>query len=190
MPHRLLTAISAIYARLKKSDKAERVVDLGLEVYKENVELLFLKGVYQEQAGQWHDCVQTMAFLLKKDPYYSDALNYIGYLYVEQGVEVESAEKLLLEAIDIQPNNGYYLDSLGWLYYKSGKWQLAEQYLMMALSLKPQEAIIIEHMGDLYQQKGDLQKARHFYMEAQKRTVDPENKERLVKKINATHKKH
>jgi Tfp pilus assembly protein PilF len=97
--------------------------------------------------------------VLELKPDYHQALNYLGYLYVEENRNLGEAEKLIKKAVESDPKNGAYIDSLGWLYYKQGKAKEAVQELEKAVVLMD-DPVIFEHLGDAYFKIQDLAQAR------------------------------
>ena len=78
----------------------------------------------------------------------TDALNFIGYTYAERGLQLEEAERLVRKALELKPDNGFIMDSLGWVLYRRGSFEQAVQTLERALVLSPDEPVILEHLGD------------------------------------------
>jgi len=115
------------------------------------------------------------------DPQDAQALNYLGYTYVELDKNLEEAERLIRKAIELQPKDGYITDSLGWLFYKKGQFQEALATLEKAVSFVPDDPIILEHLGDVYMKMNNQEKA----LESYKRALSGKKKdmEALMKKI-------
>jgi tetratricopeptide (TPR) repeat protein len=90
-------------------------------------------------------------------------LNYIGYLLADRGVRLDEALRYVKEALAIDPENGAYLDSLGWAFFKMNDLTNAEKNLLKADELVKDDPTIVEHLGDLYFKTGDLQKAQEFW---------------------------
>jgi tetratricopeptide (TPR) repeat protein len=97
------------------------------------------------------------ALALKPD--YAQALNYLGYLYVEENKNLDVAETMIKKALEIEPDNGAYVDSLGWLYFKQGKLREAVGELERA-SLLLEDPVIYDHLGDAYLEMGNIEKAK------------------------------
>ncbi len=110
----------------------------------------------------------------------SEAYNYWGYMLAERGLKLDTAKILIEKALKYEPNNGYYLDSMGWVYYMMGKYDSAKVYLRQAASLVPDDPVIIEHLGDVYFKLNEIDKAINYWNEALK--LNPENK-KLKEKI-------
>jgi Tfp pilus assembly protein PilF len=86
-------------------------------------------------------------------------LNYYGYMLADRGVRLDEALSYIKKAVALDPANGAYLDSLGWTYYKLGKYDLAEENLSKALQHTPNDPTVQDHMGDVYQKTGRLRQA-------------------------------
>jgi len=119
------------------------------------------------------------AIVLKPD--YAEALNFLGYTYVENNKRLKEAEDLIKRALKVDPANGAYIDSLGWLYYKQGRLKQAKETLKKAVSLMP-DAVIFEHLGDVNFKMKDVGNARFNWQESLK--LNP-NQDDLKKKIEA-----
>jgi len=108
-------------------------------------------------------------------------MNFLGYSYAIQGIEVEKAEKLILTALEIKPDDGYYLDSLACVYLLRNEFKKALTTQNKALKQISGDAVMFEHLGDILWQTGDQTAAR----EAWKKSIDMnvENPEKLRDKI-------
>ena len=93
------------------------------------------------------------------DPQNATALNYLGYMLADRGVKLDEALNLIKKAVDLDPANGAYLDSLGWAYFKLGKYELAEDNLTKASQHMGTDPTVQDHLGDLYQKTGRLKLA-------------------------------
>ena len=93
------------------------------------------------------------------DPQAAATLNYLGYMNADRGVKLEESLNYIKQALSLEPNNGSYLDSLGWVYFKLGKYDLAEENLNKAAVHMGADPTVQEHLGDLYQKTGRLKMA-------------------------------
>jgi tetratricopeptide (TPR) repeat protein len=109
-----------------------------------------------------------MKAVIHADPTHAQALNYLGYTYAELGTNLDEAESLVKKAIEHQPNDGYIIDSLGWVYYKKGLYKTAIEFLEEATILVPDDPTILEHLGDAYMKVDNLQKGLEYYRKALK----------------------
>jgi len=152
--------------------------------------ILYALGVLYYLNDQIQESIDTMLRLIKIDPNNADALNFVGYTYAERGENLDEAERMIKRALEITPNKGYILDSLGWVYYKKGRYDEALDLLHRAETLQPNDPAIMEHLGDVYLDNGDPSKALEYYQ----RGVDLINenpdfdddalKQRLFRKLN------
>ncbi len=178
--------LSFIYEEKKDYESALKAVLEALEYNPEDIELLFQKGVILDKMGKKDECIKVMKYILKLDPDNADALNYIGYTYAEQGINLDLALELLKKAVKIKPNSGYIIDSLGWVYFQKGEYEKAIYYLEKAVRLTPDDPVITEHLGDAYMKKGLYEKALKTYKKAL--NLDPEDRDKIKKKIERIEK--
>jgi predicted Zn-dependent protease len=94
--------------------------------------------------------------LLATEPANANALNYLGYLLAIRGEQLDEAVRLVRRALDAEPDNGAYLDSLGWALFRKGDLDEAEKYLLAASAKLPQNSEVQDHLGDLHARKGRL----------------------------------
>jgi tetratricopeptide (TPR) repeat protein len=172
-----------VFAEEKKYSEAIQFLEQGFNHFPRSSKLLFIKGVYEEKKGDELACIQTMRQAIKMDPSNSSALNYLGYLYAERSEKLALAEKLIVRALVLKPNDGFYLDSLGWVYYKNNDLEKATEMIEKALQLEPEEGVICEHLGDVWLAKGDHDKALSYFEQALKLHTEDEDKSRIEDKV-------
>ncbi|MBW2652719.1 MAG: tetratricopeptide repeat protein, partial [Deltaproteobacteria bacterium] len=114
------------------------------------------------------------------NPDNADALNYIGYTYADKGINLDKAEKLIKRALELKPQDGYIIDSMGWLYFKKGNYKKAIKHLEKAAKYASEDSIIREHLGDAYLKNNLNDKALEMYERALE--LEPE-KDELKEKI-------
>ena len=144
-------------------------------------ELNFALGVAFERSGKIEEAVASFRRVLALNPDDSRTLNYLGYTWADRDENLEEALELILRAVELEPRNGAYLDSLGWIYYRLDRFEEALVPLQSAASLVPNDATILEHMGDLYAALEDLPKASELYRQAL--AVNDENVEGIRQKL-------
>ena len=110
-------------------------------------------------------------------------MNYLGYLLADRGQQLDEAIRLVRKALDIEPNNPNYLDSLGWAYYRRGDYDQAEKYLTPAAQQMPRNATVQEHMGDILAKRGRWQDAIAAWTRALQGDEGDVNKAAVEKKI-------
>lgn len=175
--------LANIHADQKRFSQAIEILQQALQLNPEEVRILFMIGVYQEQNGEWTSGVDTMKKVISQDPQNASAMNFLGYLYAEKGVELDEAERLISLALKLKPDDGYYMDSLGWVFYQKGDYTKALDLLLKAAEKVPDEGIIYEHIGDVYMKLKDKDKAKDFYLKASLNKVEERDKPRLREKL-------
>jgi tetratricopeptide (TPR) repeat protein len=127
---------------------------------------LFLLGAAYERTGRRSDAEEVFERLIERVPTHHPALNYLGYMWAEQGENLDRALDLVRRAVAAEPEQGSYLDSLGWVHYQLGDYGLALKYLQRAAVLIPGEAEVQKHLGDVQSALGDTAAARRAYRHA------------------------
>ncbi len=117
-------------------------------------------GISYEQLEQDHLAEARFKAALEKNPNDPYTLNYLGYWWADDGRNLEEAIKLIEQAVRLRPSSGYFVDSLGWVHYKLGNYDLAVAFLEKATTLEPMDAVITGHLGDAYWETGRVAEAR------------------------------
>ena len=133
-------------------------------------------------------CVEQMQKAIELNPDNAAALNYLGYTFADQGVRLDEAESLVRRALSINPRDGYYIDSLGWVYYQKGDYKKAIEELERAVALATDDPTIAEHLGDAYIKVGRVREALRIYEDAASHSDDTEQTERIRSKIEELEK--
>ena len=126
-----------------------------------------------------------LEILFRKEPEDPGINNDLGYLYADQGKNLEKAEGMIRKAIEEDPENGSYLDSLGWCLFKRGKMKESLELLEKAYRSKNNDLTICEHLGDVYFHQKDFAKAREAWIKAEEfasKTTPPSKKLAEVRK--------
>ena len=110
-------------------------------------------------------------------------LNYLGYSWVDQGINLDEAFKMLRRAVELKPNDGYIVDSLGWAHFKLGQFPEAAQTLERAISLKPADPVLNDHLGDAYWRVNRRTEAHFQWNHARDMGPEPEDLPAILKKI-------
>ena len=119
-----------------------------------------------ERAGYFQKALDLFGEIIKRRPDDHWALNYLGYMLADAGVQLDRARELIERAVRLAPENPYYLDSLGWVHFRLGQTELAERYLLQAAERSPDQSVIHDHLGDLYERAGQGGKARGSWSRA------------------------
>ena len=159
-------AAADAWQRLEKYGRAADTARTALETYRDDPDLLFRLAASLEREKKTAESVATFEQLLSIRADHAPGLNYLGYMWAERGENLPRALEMIQKAVDLDPGNGAYLDSLGWAYFQLGKLDLAEQQLKAASELNPDDPTIEEHLGDLAERRGDLALARSRWKKA------------------------
>lgn len=162
----LYAFLSSLYQDDKKFKEAEEITKKGLALFPNNPELHYRMGAVYEGMNRFPESIREMEEVLKLDPNHADAMNFIGYSYAERGINLDKAEDLINKALRIKPRSGYIIDSLGWLYFRQDKFDMAIKYLREAASLLPEDPTVLEHLGDASAKSGQKKEAIEAYKRA------------------------
>jgi tetratricopeptide (TPR) repeat protein len=122
--------------------------------------LYYMRAVALERSGHWPEAQSDFNKALAMKPDQPEILNYLGYSWVNRGERVQEGMALIQRAVDAQPEEGAYVDSLGWALYRTGDYAKAVQTLERAVSLDAGDAEINDHLGDAYWRVGRRDEAR------------------------------
>jgi tetratricopeptide (TPR) repeat protein len=188
--------LSQIYMRLKKWKDAEDAIAQAekLAIRPEEKEYIrFLQGSIYERQKKFDLAEQAFRQVLQQDPNNSMTLNYLGYMLADRNIHLEEALTLIKKAIDLDPQNYNYIDSLGWVYFKLGNYDQAEENLRRAADKSPNDATIQDHLGELYARTNRFKLAaahwEHALDEWNKSVpadVDQQDVARVTKKLEST----
>ena len=150
-----------------------------------NAKFYFNYGATAEQAGLYEKAADLLRKSIALDPANAaEAYNYLGYMWADHNMHLEEAEGMIKCALQIEPNNGSYLDSLGWLEFRQGKFdQALADLLRAAKNLEHDDSVVFEHIGDTYLKLNRVPQALEAWQKAL--ALDPQNK-RLAEKIEST----
>lgn len=128
--------------------------------------LFYARGVAFDRSGKWPEAERDFQYALSLDPNQALVLNYLGYSWVDRGERLREALAMIERAVELMPDDGYIVDSLGWAHYRIGNYDLATAYLEQAVSLRPEDPTINDHLGDAYWRVGRELEARFQWRHA------------------------
>jgi tetratricopeptide (TPR) repeat protein len=150
-----------------------------------NAKFYFNYGVTAEQAGLYDKAADLLRRSIALDPANAaEAYNYLGYMWADLGMHLDEAREMIQRALETDPNNGSYLDSLGWVEFRQGKFDQALGDLLRAVkNMDREDPIVFEHIGDTYLKLHRVPEALESWQKAF--ALDPTNK-KLAEKIKST----
>ncbi len=164
-------AMAQIYMTAKQYDQAQATVEglLQQKMDASNQEYAqFLLGSIYERQKNIDAAEQQFRKVLATDPLNSEAANYLGYILADRGINLDESVKYIQQALKLQPNNGAYLDSLGWAYFKMKRFDLAQPPLEKAATLLSSDPTVLDHLGHLYLAMGKKKEAAQEWERALK----------------------
>ncbi|HMF92079.1 MAG TPA: tetratricopeptide repeat protein [Candidatus Angelobacter sp.] len=189
-------SLSQIYARLKRWKEAEDAVSEAdkLATRPEEKEYVqYFRGALYERQKKYDLAEQAFRQVLQQDPNNSTTLNYLGYMLADHNMRLEEALGMIKRAVELEPQNGAFLDSLGWVYFKLGNFDQAEENLRRAAEKTPNDATIQDHLGELYAKTGKLklaamhwERALDEWNKSMAADVDQQDVSRVQKKLEST----
>lgn len=160
-----------------------RVLDLQPKPEKNQWLLYYYRGISNERRKNWKEAEADLKKALELNPDQPLVLNYLGYSWVDQGVNLDEAFRMLRRAVDLRQRDGYIVDSLGWAYYRLGRYDDAVRELERAIDLKASDPVINDHLGDAYWRVGRKLEAQFQWNHARDLNPDPDDLPRILDKI-------
>jgi tetratricopeptide (TPR) repeat protein len=184
-----ISALGSLQRAAKQFDVAAETYGKAIALLEQpdrsNWTLFYFRGVCYERAKQWPKAEADFKKALELFPDQPLALNYLGYSWVDQGVNLDEAFKMLQRAVDLRPSDGYVVDSLGWAHFKLGHYEEATRLLEKAIELKPADPVVNDHLGDAYWRMGRKLDAHFQWNHARDMGPEPEDLPRILQKIES-----
>ncbi|MCW2276283.1 tetratricopeptide (TPR) repeat protein [Rhodoblastus acidophilus] len=168
---------------LEAADAYTRVIDLSPAGEKGLWAVYYFRGISYERAKVWNKAEPDFKKALELYPEQPLVLNYLGYSWVDQGAHLDEAFKMLRRAVELQPEDGYIVDSLGWAHYRLGHYDDSVKLLERAIELKPGDPTINDHLGDAYWQAGRKLDAQFQWNHARDLNPEPDDLPKILGKI-------
>lgn len=165
--------------------EAKSVLKDAVVKFRDNVQLFFHLGSVSDKLGDREATVKNLERVLELDANHVQALNYLAFVYADSTENLDTAENLARKALNLKPDDGYILDTLGWVLFKKNKVEEAVKMLETAYRTVRDESIIAEHLGDAYFKYKLPQRAKQMYKIATSLSKDLEGKKKLEQKITA-----
>jgi tetratricopeptide (TPR) repeat protein len=179
----LVASIVGVYENASRFSEAQAVLDKASKSFPADKQVYFLQGALYERQDKVAEAEQSFRKALELDKNNPSILNYLGYMMADHGKNLEEALGMIQKAVDADPINGAFLDSLGWVYFKMDRFDLAEQFLKRAVAFAATNATMHDHLGDLYYKTGRLQEAQASWTTGLQFADEPEEAARIRQKL-------
>jgi len=186
-------ALAQMNSRVKNWKAAEEYINKALELATRQEDkdyVIFVQGSIYERQKKYDLAEESFHKVLVDDPKSAMTLNYLGYMLADRGTRVEEGLGYIRRAVALDPQNGAYLDSLGWAYYRLGNYDLAEENLRRASERIGNDPTVHQHLGELYQKTGRLKLAANHFERALEEwntsipaDVDPDDVAKVQKEL-------
>lgn len=173
--------VAQIYLDVDRPEPGEALLRAMVAEAPDNADLRFQLGAFLFRCDRFEESEREMREAFRIDPQHAEALNFLGYGMADASDRLDEALELIQRALEIDPWNGAYLDSLGWVYFRMGRYGEAREPLERAAREYPNDATVLEHLGDLYNRLGEPELARAAWVRAL--DGNPEDRESLEEKI-------
>jgi tetratricopeptide (TPR) repeat protein len=147
--------------------------------------IYYFRGICNERAKKWANAEEDLKTSLKLYPDQPHVLNYLGYSWIDQGMNLDEGMRMIRRAVEQRPDDGYIVDSLGWAYYRLGNYEEAVKHLDRAVELKPDDPTINDHLGDAYWKTGRELEAKFQWAHARDLKPEPEELAKILQKLQS-----
>jgi tetratricopeptide (TPR) repeat protein len=184
-----IIALGNIYRGRDRFAEAAEIYTLGINTITRPTpadwRIFYFRGVALERSKQWTQAEADLKKALELNPEQPQVLNYLGYSWVDLGQNLDEGLRMIQGAVDQRPNDGYIVDSLGWAYYRLGRYEESVEQLERAVELKPDDPVINDHLGDAYWKVGRKLEATFQWSHARDLDPEPADLEKIVKKLQS-----
>jgi tetratricopeptide (TPR) repeat protein len=165
------------------ADVYSKGIDTISKPEKSNWMIYYFRGICFERAKQWPKAEADLKKSLELFPDQPHVLNYLGYSWIDQGINLDEGMRMIKRAVEQRADDGYIVDSLGWAYYRLGNIEEAVKHLERAIELKPEDPTINDHLGDAYWRVGRELEARFQWSHARDLKPEPEDLIKIEQKL-------
>jgi tetratricopeptide (TPR) repeat protein len=182
-----LTALANVLRARKKYTESIAVYDKAMALVKnparQHWTLFYFRGISHDSAKQWSEAEKDFRKALELNTDQPSVLNYLGYSWVDRGLNLDEGLQMIRKAVELRPKDGYIVDSLGWAYYRLGRYEEAVKELERAIELRPEDPVINDHLGDAYWRVGRQLEARFQWAHARDLKPEPDDLLKIEAKI-------
>ena len=147
--------------------------------------LFYFRGICYERSKQWPLAEADLKKALELYPEQPHVLNYLGYSWIDQGINLDEGMRMIRRSVEQRPDDGYIVDSLGWAYFRTNNYDEAVKNLERAVELKPEDPTINDHLGDAYWKVGRFLEAAFQWSHARDLKPDPDELARIEAKLKS-----
>ena len=168
--------------KLRKENKCNEAIEIYDKLIRENKlnkDFKYFKGSCLEKINKWTEAKEIFENLIRDNPNDAYSMNYLSYSMAIRDENLDEAKKIILKAIKLRKNNGFFIDTLGWIEFKLHNYQKALEHLQYAVRLEPNSSEILDHLGDIYFKLDRKREATYEW----KKALDGDGDEKLLKKI-------
>ncbi|MER9725284.1 MULTISPECIES: tetratricopeptide repeat protein [unclassified Mesorhizobium] len=175
---RAYLALGGVYASKEDFRSAATLYDKAVAVLKTptnaNWNIYYQRGIAYERLKEWPKAEPNFLKALELFPDQPQVLNYLGYSWVDMNMNLKEGLAMIQKAVDLRPSDGYIVDSLGWAYFRMGRFDDAVREMERAVSLKPEDPVLNDHLGDAYWRVGRKLEATFQWNQARDLKPDPD----------------
>ena len=162
-----------------------KVIDQLPNPGRANWNVFYSRGICNERNKNWAGAEADFKKALELFPDRADVLNYLGYSWVDQGINLDEGMTMIRRAVEQKPDDGYIVDSLGWAYFRLGKYDEAVKHLERAVEIRPEDPTINDHLGDAYWKVGRQLEAEFQWSHAAALKPEPEELAKIQEKLKS-----
>jgi tetratricopeptide (TPR) repeat protein len=182
-------SLAQMYADVNRGAQALKVLQEAQARFPDDTGITFELAAVFEKQKQYAEAEAAFRRLIAREPEHAAALNYLGYMLADRGERLAESVDLIKRALEVEPENGSYLDSLGWAYFKDGKLDLAEDYLRRAADQLTTNSVVQDHYGDVLFRLGRVEQAIEAWNRALAGDGDSINRSDIDRKIRSARQK-
>jgi tetratricopeptide (TPR) repeat protein len=180
----ILGTMANIYNRAKKYEEAQTIADSIVKQFPADPGAYFQQGAILEKQKKYAEAEKAFRKSLEIEKDNPAVLNYLGYMLADRGMKLDEAVAMITKALNSDPINGAYLDSLGWAYFRQNKLDLAEEYLKRAQKFAGMDSTVNDHLGDLFFKTQRFEEAKTAWTKSVQLSSDADEIAKVKKKLD------
>ncbi len=187
-------SMADVYQKGREFSEMGKVLDAAEKLSntkEDRANVLFLRGAMYEREKKYDDAEKAFRQVLEADPANASAMNYLGYMLADQNIRLQEAQDLIKKAVNLEPNNYAFLDSLGWVYYRQNRLDDAEEQLRHSVQLMSKDPTIHDHLGDVLFKQGKIKDAiaqwessLNYWHSSAPADIEPDEVAKVQKKLD------